>query len=118
MPECRVRGVILPFCRVLNALLALRIARGSLAVALCATPSSRAARPVITEQRIESRLAGFARLPAASRRTREVAQGQGGRGIVDVHDAVSAEEPQPHALVQIRREAVSNVTRYGTTERT
>jgi signal transduction histidine kinase len=50
------------------------------------------------------------------RAARDVAERHGGRVIVDLDDAVDAEEPQRHALARITREAVSNAIRHGSAE--
>jgi signal transduction histidine kinase len=51
------------------------------------------------------------------RAARDVAERQGGHVIVDLDDAVDAEQSQRHALARITREAVSNAIRHGSAER-
>lgn len=51
------------------------------------------------------------------RAARDVAERHGARVIVDLDDAVDAEEPQRHALARITREAVSNAIRHGSAGR-
>jgi signal transduction histidine kinase len=47
------------------------------------------------------------------RAARQVAERYGGRVVVDLDDAVEADQDQRHALVRIIREAVSNAVRHG-----
>jgi signal transduction histidine kinase len=51
------------------------------------------------------------------RAARDVAERHGGRVVVDLDDAVDAEQSQRHALARITREAVSNAVRHGLAER-
>lgn len=50
---------------------------------------------------------------AVHRAARDVAERYGGRLLVELDDAVAADQQQRHALVRITREAVSNAVRHG-----
>ncbi|HEY3530169.1 MAG TPA: sensor histidine kinase [Nocardioides sp.] len=51
------------------------------------------------------------------RAARDVAERQGGHVVIDLDDAVDAEQLQRHALARITREAVSNAIRHGSAKR-
>jgi signal transduction histidine kinase len=54
---------------------------------------------------------------ALHRAARDVADRNGGRVMVELDDAVDAEQSQRHALTRITREAVSNALRHGSVQR-